>query len=445
MKKQQLQDTAAFAVSEAKRLGATDCEINISAGESFEIGVRNGDVEELQGSQSRGLTLKIFVGQRHATVSSADFRRRYLTRLIRETIATAKVSDEDPSAGLADPEHFAKEVLELDLYDPTIERITVADRIRIARACESAAMAVDPRITQSSGAGFSDNRGVVVLANSRGFVGSYAGSMVSMSASVVAEADGQMQVGSWYSASRKFAGLENPELVGKIAGEHAVRQLGGRSIAGAQVVPVVFDPQMAARLVGQFVGAAHGSHVYRKSSFLHDKLGQMVASPHVTIVDDPLISGGLGSRPFDSEGLPSRRREIVSAGKLACNLIGVYDGRMLKAAPNGRSTSNLYLQAGTQTPEEIIGSIQNGLYLTGVSGPGFNATTGDYSVGASGIWIENGKLAYPVEGITIASNVVAMFCGIEAIGNDLVFRGGVNSPTIKIGSMTVAGSSKPTE
>ena len=441
MKKQQLQDTAAFAVSEAKRLGATDCEINISAGESFEIGVRNGDVEELQGSQSRGLTLKVFVGQRHTTVSSADFRRAKLTRLLRDAIATAKVSDEDPSAGLADPEHLAKEVLELDLYDPAIEKITVADRIRIARACEAAAMAADPRITQSSGAGFSDNRGVVVLANSRGFVGSYAASSVSMSASVVAEADQQMQVGSWYSVSRKFAGLENPELVGKIAGEHAVRQLGGRSVE-SQIVPVVFDPQMAARLVGQFVGAAHGSHVYRKSSFLHDKQGQMVASPLVTIVDDPLIPGGLGSRPFDSEGLPSRRREIVSEGKLACNLIGVYAGRMLKTAPNGGFTSNLYLKPGTQTQEELIASIQNGLFLTGVSGPGFNATTGDYSVGASGIWIENGKLAYPVEGITIASNVVDMFGGIDAIGNDLVFRGGTNSPSIKFRSMTIAGSKK---
>ncbi|MBX9573977.1 MAG: hypothetical protein K2X77_34090 [Candidatus Obscuribacterales bacterium] len=438
MKKQQLQDTAAFAVAEAKRLGATDCEIGIQAGESFQIGVRNGDVEELQGSQSRGLELTVFVGQRHATVSSADFRRRSLTRLIRDAIATAKVSDEDPSAGMAEPEHLAKEVPELDLYDPAIERITVADRIRIARQCEAAAMAADPRITQSSGASFSDNRGVVVLANSRGFVGSYAGSMVSISASVVAEADQQMQVGSWYSVSRKLAGLESPELVGKIAGEHAARQLGGRSVA-SQVVPVVFDPQMAARLVGQFVGAASGAHVYRKSSFLHDKFGQMVASPLVTIVDDPLIPGGLGSRPFDAEALPSRRREIVSEGKLAAHLIGVYAARMLKTAPNGQGTSNLYLQAGTLTPEEIIGSVQNGLYLTGVSGPGFNATTGDYSVGASGFWIENGKLAYPVEGITIASNVVAMFNGIEAIGNDLVFRGGTNAPTVKIRSMTIAG------
>lgn len=438
MKKQQLQATAEFVVAEAKRLGATDCEVNISAGEATDIGIRLNDVESFESGASRGMSIKTFVGSRHAAVSTADFRRRELSKLIRAAIANARVSQEDPSAGLAEPEHLACEVPELNLFDSSVAAIEIPEMIAMARKCEAAALAADPRVNNSSGASFSVNSGVVVLANSRGFVGSYAGSTCSFSVGVVATQGDEMQTGSWYSAARKFSALSDPALVGRKAADRACRQLGARTVK-SQVVPVVFDPQMAARLLQQFVGAAHGSHVYRKSSFLHDKLGQVVASPLVTIVDDPLIVGGLGSRPFDSEGLPARRREIVSAGKLGCYLINVYGARMLKTVPNGGSVSNLYLAAGSESPEAIIGSVQNGLYLTGVSGPGFSATTGDYSVGASGFWIENGKLAFPVEGITIAGNVKEMFGGIEAIGNDLVFRSSINAPTLKIKSMMVAG------
>ena len=438
MKMLKLQAVANFAIAEAKRLGATDAEITMSVGDSVSIGVRQGEVEELTGAQSQGLTFRAFVGQRHATVSSSDFRKRSMTKLVRDTIALAKVSEEDPSAGLADPEHLAREFPELNLFDASVSSLSVADKIRLAKECEAAALGENKLVTNSEGAGFSDSRGILVKANSRGFSGAYQSSHCSLSASAIASDGESMQVGSWYTQGRKPADLEDAASVGRVAAQHALRQLGARRVK-SQNVPVVFDPSMAARLVGQFVGAAHGSHVYRKSSFLADKLGQQVASPLVTIVDDPLIPGGLGSRPFDSEGLVSARREIVAAGKLACYLINVYGGRMLKTAPNGGSTSNLYLKAGTLSPEEIIASIPNGLYLTSVSGPGFNATTGDYSVGASGMWIENGKLAFPVDNITIASNVADMFGGIVAVGNDLVFRGGTNSPTIMIKSMTVAG------
>ena len=438
MKKEQLESTAAFIVAEAKRLGATDCEVTIGAGQSVDIGVRLGKVEELQGAQTQGLEFKAFVGQRHASVSTADVRRRSLTRLIRETIATAKLAQEDPSAGLAEREQFASSIPNLELFDGAATALPVEKKIEMALAAEAAAMSADQRITNSEGAGFSENTGITVKANSRGFVGAYEASSCSLSATVIANDDSGMQVGAWWSSSRKLAGLLSPEEVGKVAAEHALRKLGARRVK-SQSCPVVFDPQMAARLVGQLVGAASGAHIYRKSSFLVGKRGQLIASPLVTIVDDPLIKGGLASRPFDSEGLPCKTRTIVGEGKLECYLLGVYSARKLGEAPNGGSTSNLYLKAGSASPEEIIASVSNGLYLTSVSGPGFNTTTGDYSVGASGLWIENGKIAFPVQGITIAGNVVDMFNGIEAVGNDLVFRSGTNAPTIKIGSMMIAG------
>ncbi len=440
MKKEQLQATADFVVAEAKRLGASDCEVTIAAGQSVDIGVRLGEVEELQGAQTQGLEFTAYVGTRHASMSTADLKRRSLTRLVRDTIATAKLAEEDPYAGLAESKFFARGKLpELDLLDAAASKLAVKDKIEMAMAAEKAALGSDKRVSNSEGAGFSESQRVLVMANSRGFSGAYEGSNCSIGANVIAaDTDGSMQVGGWYSQSRSLAGLQSPEEVGRIAAEHALRQLGARRVK-SQSCPVVFDPDMAARLVVQFVGAASGPQIYRKSSFLVGKRGKSVAASAVNIIDDPLIAGGLASRPFDGEGLASARRVIVGEGKLECYLLGVYAARKLNEDPNGGSFSNLYLEAGKETPEEIIASVANGLYLTSVSGPGFNATTGDYSVGASGLWIENGKIAFPVQGITIAGNVVEMFNGIEAIGSDLVFRGRVNAPTLKIGKMMIAG------
>lgn len=437
--KAQLQAAAEFVVAEAKRLGASDCEVTIGAGESVDIGVRLGHVEELQGAQSQGLDFKAYVGTRSATVSTADLRRRSLTKIVRDTIATARLAQEDPNAGLAAAEHFAKSIPDLKLFDGAASALSTEAKIAMALQAEEAAMSVDKRIENSEGAGFSESKSVTVKANSRGFVGAFESSSCSIQASVIAtDSDGGMQRGGWWSQSRKLSGLAGAAEVGRIAAEHALRQLGARRVK-SQICPVVFEPLMAARLVGQFVGAANGAHIYRKSSFLVGKRGQVVGSKLLTIIDDPLIEGGLGSRPFDGEGLPSRTRVIVDEGKLDCYLMGVYAARKLGEAPNGGSTSNLYVKAGNVSPEEIIASVESGLYLTSVSGPGFNGTTGDYSVGASGLWIENGKIAFPVQGITIAGNVVEMFNGIEAVGNDLVMRSGVNAPTLKVKSMMVAG------
>jgi len=433
-----LEGIAKYIVDEAAKLGATDCEVSISTSESVDIAVRLGEVEQLEGAQTRGVHLQVYVGQKSATTSTSDFRRPALRKLVKATIAMAVASEADPFAGLPETHHLAKHVPDLGLYDPAIDAMPVEKKIQLAIETEQAARRADMRITNSEGAGFSNGGGIVVYANSRGFIGSYRGNYCSLNVGVVASEGTEMQTNSWHSASRTLAGLESPEHIGAMATARAVRQLGARKVK-SQVVPVVFDQQMAARLLSQFVGAASGRSIDRKSSFLVGKLDQVVASKLVTIVDDPTMVGKLGSKPFDGEGLPLKRRTIVKEGKLETYLIDAYAGRKLKCDPNSGSTGNLHLQAGDKTPEEIIASVKNGLYLTSVSGPGFNALTGDYSLGAAGIWIEDGKLAYPVSGITVASNLLDMFAGIIAVGSDLEFRGGTNSPTILIDKMTIGG------
>jgi len=433
-----LESLARLIVEEAALQGATDCEVRLGTSESVDITVRLGSVEQLEGAQSRGVTFGAYVGQKSATTSSSDLSKPALRKMVKDTIALAEASEADPYAGLPEAHHLAKGVPDLGLYDPNIAAIKIEEKIKLALATETAALKADPRITNSNGASFSDGGGITVYANSRGFLGSYQGNYCSLQVSVVASEHDEMQVNYWGHSSRSFKSLESPESIGKKAAERTLKHLGARKVK-SQVVPVVFDPQMSARLIAQFVGAAQGRSIDRKSSFLLDKLGQVVASSHVTIVDDPLMPGRVGSRPFDGEGLPLKRRNIVEQGKLMTYLVDAYAGRKLKCEPNSSATGNLHLLPGTQTPEQIIACVKNGLYLTGVSGPGFNAVTGDYSMGASGIWIEDGKLSYPVSGITIAGNILEMFSAISAVGDDLQFRAATNAPTILIDKMTVAG------
>lgn len=431
---------AEFIIEEARKEGATDSELVIAAMQSTDVGVRLGEIEKLEGSNSRGLTLKVYVGHKSATNSTSDFRKAALSAMVRETLALARASEADPFAGLPDKADLAVTIPELNLVDPEVAALSPEAKIAMAFAVEKTALGADKRIENSQGAKYADRSGVTVHANSLGFLGSYEGSVCSIYAGVVAAQDGQMQVGGWGSASRSLKGLESTESVGLEAASRALRMLGARKVK-SQVVPVIYDQVMAASLIGQFVAASVGSHVYRNSSFLAGKLDQIVANERVTIIDDPLIPGALGSRPFDGESLPTSRRTLIDQGRLTTYILSSYAARKLGTRPNCGSTGNLYLQAGAMSPEEIIATVDNGLYLTSVSGPGFNMVTGDYSLGASGLWIEDGKLAYPVDGITVAGNMLSMFANIEAVGNDLVFRSSTVAPTIKIGAMTVAGLS----
>lgn len=437
--KARLEALAQFVIGEAKRLGASDSDVSISTWSSVDTTVRMGDVEKLEtAAQGRSLSLRTFVGQVVTSASTSNFTRRNLTRLVRSTIALAKAAQPDEFAGLPDKEDLATLIPDLDLTDASMAKLSVADKIAMAKACEDAALGFDQRINNSQGASFSDSFGLTIYANSRGFVGSYNGSRCSLSCSVVAQQGDSMQTDGWFTSNRKLSKLGEPSAIGSEAARRVLRRLG--AVRGkSQEVPVVFDPVMAAQLLGQFAGVAHGASIYRRTSFLVDKLGEKVACPELTIVDDGLIPGGLGSRPFNGEGQASRHRVIVDNGVLASYFLDSYSARKLGFKPNGGSQTNLFIKPGTKTPQEIIASVKNGLYLTHVSGPGFNGVTGDYSRGASGIWIENGELAYPVQEITIAGNVLSMLQSVEAIGNDLEFRSSVASPTLKIGSMMIAG------
>jgi len=438
MNTQRLEDIAAFIVSEARRLGATDCDVAISAHSAAETAVRMGAVEQLESNQGRRLRFRAFAGQKSASTSTSDFARRSLTKMVRDTLVLARASEPDQFAGLPDQKLLATAIADLGLCDDRLGKLTPDRRIALALQAESAALAADKRLTNSEGASFSDRASVAVYANSRGFLGSYRSTACSLQVAVVASEGEQMQVGDWSSSSRHFDRLEDGQVVGRKAAARALGQLGARKVKSQQV-PVVFDPRMAGSLLGQFAGAAYGSAIYRNSSFLVGKLGEMVADKSVQIIDDGLMPGALGSRPFDDEGLPTRKRTIVGNGRLESYFLDSYSARKLGTTPNAGGISNLYLQAGSSSPVEIIASVKCGLYLTKVSGPGFNIVTGDYSRGAAGIWIEDGQLAYPVEEITIAGNVLDMFGAIEAIGNDLTFRSSVSAPTIKIGRMMVAG------
>ena len=309
---------------------------------------------------------------------------------------------------------------------------------------------MDKRIANSAGAEFDSSRYWSLFANSQGFSGEYNGSSYSLVVQPIAQDGDSMQRAFWYTSNRRFAKLEDAEGTGRTAAERALRRLGARKVKTTRV-PVVFDPDMAAGLIRTLAGAASGPSLYKGTSFLIDRLGEQVAAPGVTIIDDGTMPGALGSKPFDGEGLPTRRQHLVEKGVLKTYLLDCYSARKLKLQPTVNaarsvgqaptvSTNNLFLEAGPYTLEQIIGSVKNGLYVTELIGFGINMVTGDYSRGAGGLWIEDGQLTYPVQEITIAGNLKDMFLNLEMIGNDLHWRSSVVAPTVKIGEMTIAGA-----
>jgi len=309
----------------------------------------------------------------------------------------------------------------------------------------------DPRLTNSEGAEVSVSDRRLAYATTRGFRGAYRSSSFALTVVPVAAADGTLQRDYWYTTARSQARLQDPRSVGAKAAARAVRRLGARSVATCEV-PVVFDSEVAASLIGHLGSAASGSSVYRGTSFLRDRLGSQIAPREIRVVDDPLRLGGLGARPFDAEGFTCRRNAIVQDGMLQAFLLDSYSARKLGRAPTASAVralaeppnagvSNLYLEAGTASPEDVIGSVRRGFYVTELIGSGINPVTGDYSRGAAGMWIEDGELTFPVEEVTIAGNLKAMYASIEAVANDLEFRSTVSAPTLKIARMTVAGRS----
>ena len=442
-------DLAQWSLEQARAAGANAAEVLIASGESLSAGVRMGEVEKLKSSRERRLGVRVFVGKSSATASTAEFERKALGEFVADTVRLARLTASDQWSGLPDPSLHPRVLPELELSDPASGIIDADRALEIARKAERAALGADSRIRNSDGAEFDSGRYRVVFANSQGFAGEYEGTSYGFAVAPIAEENGAMQTGHWYTQHRRFDGLEDAESVGLTSAKRALRKLGARKIKTTRV-PIVFDPDMAASLIRALAGAASGPSLYRGASFLVGRLGTEVAAAGVTIVDDGTMHGGLASKPFDGEGLPVTRNSVVDRGVLKTYLLDTYSARRLGLASTGNAArsvgdapsvgpTNLYLEPGAYTPEEIIRTVKNGIYLTELIGFGVNAVTGDYSRGAGGMWIENGELTYPVQEITIAGNLKDMFMSIEMIGNDLVWRSSTVAPTLKISEMTIAG------
>ena len=437
-------------LKQAAKKGATGGDLIVVEGDSFSAQVRLKEVEKISNARGKSLGLRLFFGQRSAITSTSDLSPASLDRLVGDTCTLARIAAEDPFAGLPAPALAAKSFPELDLVDHEIEKLAVEEKIALARRAEQAALEQDPRLTNSEGADFGHYHTFVLYASSNGFHGSYETTGVSLSAMPIAAQDGQMQRDYWYSSRRKLKDLESPESIGRTAAKRTLRRLGARKVP-TQQVPVVFDPELAASLVGHIASAVSGYSIYKGASFLIDKLGAQIASNEITIYDDPTLRSGLGSRPFDGEGLPSYKKTVVENGVLKTYLLDTYSGKKLGLSSTGSAvrgisdppsvgSSNFHLKPGQYTPQEIIRSVKSGLYVTELIGFGVNMVTGDYSRGAVGLWIENGELAYPVEEITIAGNLKEMYRQIEMVGNDLDTWRKTAAPTLKIARMTVAGN-----
>jgi PmbA protein len=427
--------------------GASAADVVAVEGDSASVQVRLSAVDKLSKAQEKRLGLRVYFGRRSAGASTSDFSPVAVQDLVETTCALAQAVVEDPHAGLPDAHAMATVVPDLELYDPA--KVSMDEMINLSTRAEEAALAVDPRLTNSDGADFGSFSGRTIFANSHKFYGEYQSSNFSCSVSPIAVEDGLMQRDYWYTVGRKMAALDSPEAIGQEAGRRTVRRLGARKIATCKA-SVIFDPEMAGSFLGNLCSAVNGYAIYKGASYLIGRRGEKIAADSVTVYDDGRMPRGLGSKPFDGEGLPTRKTVIVERGVLTSYLLDTYAARKLNLTSTGNATrsigeapsagaTNFYLSPGQLTPEQIIGSVKRGLYVTELIGFGINMVTGDYSRGAVGFWIENGELAYPVEEITIAGNLNDMWLGIEAIGNDLVFRGRVASPTVKIAEMTIAG------
>lgn len=442
-------ELAQQVVQMAMERGATAAECTVLEGVEFSAIVRMRQVEQVKEAGSKGIGLRVLVGRRSASAYTSDFSAEGLRQLVAGALEAAAVTSEDPVAGLPDPDELGQVDSDLSLYSPDVEQLTTEMRIEQARQAEATALEYDPRIVNSEGAGFESYVGVRAFANSLGFAGWYRGTSCTLSVMPVAKDGDSMERDYWYDRRRSATALETPEAVGRQAAQRALRRLHPKKLP-TQQVPVVFEPRVARSLVGHIFEAVNGEAVYRRASFLAGKLDQEIASPAVTLVDDGTLPGLLGSWPFDDEGVRTRRTVVVDRGRLASYLLNSYTARKLGLKTTGNASrglagntgigyGNLFILPGDASPEEIIGSVKNGFYVTELIGFGVNIVTGDYSRGAAGFWIENGELAYPVSGVTIAGNLKEMLRAIEAVGNDLDHRWAATSPTLLIGKMTVAG------
>jgi PmbA protein len=444
---------ASDAVQQALAGGATDAECTISEGEEFSVSVRMQEVENLKEAGSRGAGIRVLTGekgaQRAGSSYTSDLSPEGIEKMVKAALELAKITSVDPFGGLPELGELGKLEGDLKLYDEAIAKMTTEWKIDQAMRAEKAAFDFDTRIQLSEGASFDSHIGRRIFANSRGFLGGYRTSSCSLSVVPVAKQDGLMERDYWHTSARNSGRLESPESVGRIAAQRAIRRLNARKVP-TQKVPVIFEPRTAGQLLGDIFGAVNGGAIYRHASFLAGKLGEKIASDALTVVDDATIPGLFGTTPFDDEGVASRRTMVIERGVLKSYLLNTYSARKLNLKTTGNASrgitgnagigpGNFFIEAGALAPAEIIANIPSGLYVTELIGGGANTVTGDYSSGAAGLWIENGKLTYPVSEITIAGTMQQMLQGIEQVGSDLEFRSSIAAPTILIREMTISG------
>ncbi len=445
-------------VARVRRRGVDVAEVVVRSGSELSAKVRLGEPELVEEAGHRALGMRLMKRDgasgalRVALTSTSDTTDEGIANFVDDAIELVELAQPDPFAGAPDASLLAKGPWpELDLHDPACATIDAAEAVRRARVAEEAARAFDPRITNSEGASFARTQGAVVLVTSGGFRGGYRGSYASLVVTPVADEPGseKKRRGYHWTAKRRLALLDDPKAVGEEAARRTLRKLGAKKVA-TQQCPVVFDPDAGRAIVGLLAGCLSGGAIYRKSSYLVDREGTRVASELVTIDDDPTILGAPGSRPFDGEGLASRKQSIVEAGALRTYLLDSYSGRKLGKAPTGSasrggsggvgpSTSNFVLRPGQTSGADVVKQTRRGLYVTEMMGFGFNAVTGDFSRGASGFWIEDGELAYPVSEVTISLNLDELLQGIDLVGDDLDLRTSIAAPTFRVRAMTVAG------
>jgi len=425
-------------LSEAKRQGADQAEVSVSIDAGLSVSVRKGELEQLEFNQDRGFGITLYVGQRKGSASTTDSS----ADAIRDTVAAAKNiathTQDDPCNGLADPSLMPESLPDLDLFyswDVEPEEAT-----ELAKICERAGLDSDPRLTNSDGAQVTTQQSMRIYGNSHGFIGGYSGTRHGLSCVLIGEDDAGMQRDHWYTVARDALDLEGAEQVGKHAAQRTVARLSPRN-APTGTFPVLFAPTMAGGLVGHLIGALSGGALYRKASFLLDCLGQEVACPHLTVKEQPHLRGRVGSAGFDGEGVATWDKAFIKDGVVENYVLSSYSGRKLEMATTGNAggVCNLIITGDTRPVAELYKAMGRGLLVTELMGQGVNSVTGDYSRGASGFWIEDGELTYPVDEITIASNLKDMYRDIQLLGDDVDERGNIRAPSILIGAMTVAG------
>ena len=438
------------ALAVARRLGASDASVEVSEGVGLSVSVRKGALENVERNRDKSLGVSVYLGQRRGNASTSDFSRAALEQTVRAAYDIARFTAEDPAAGLPDEADLARGddlTRDLDLFHPWA--IDAAGAAELARRCEAAALATDPRITNSEGAGVSAQQSHFVAGNSRGFRGGYASSRHSISVAPIASLPGKrgddMQRDAWYSSMRSAEELAAPEAVGRYAAERALSRLKSRKIKTCEV-PILFESTLASGLLGAYVQATSGGSLYRKSSFLLDSLGQQVLPEHVDVLEDPHLLRGKGSAPFDDEGVLTKRRTVVESGVVQGYFLSSYSARKLGLRTTGHAggSQNLTLRSRLTDPADdlaaMLRKLHRGFFVIELMGQGVNYVTGDYSRGAAGFWVDNGRIAYPVHEVTIAGNLKQMLRGIQAVGADVYTTGAKTIGSVLLEPMKVAGS-----